>query len=110
VALWTEAREVYRDVGMSETRVLTMPWAPRIDVIVLPRNFANVSGGMVRILARVPGAEIEIASAAVIPPNPLRLSAAAGCESYVVQASLMFTNPAGAAPVDTYVYARVHHG
>jgi hypothetical protein len=110
LALWSQAREVYKPIDAKETTVLMLPWAPRIDVIFVPRDLSNVAGGLVRVLARVPGAELEIARGTFVPPSPLRLSALAGAETYVIKASLTFTNPALATPVDAYVYARVYHG
>jgi hypothetical protein len=60
-----------------------------IDVVFDPKGALGIVGGTVRIMARTPGTEAEIASATITSPDqPLSLSGACGCDEYVVKASL----------------------
>jgi hypothetical protein len=110
VRLWNDASEGYKPFSAEETTLLAMPWAPRIDVYLGPLTDPNIAGGTVKICARMSGLEIAIATAQIVPGQPLRITASAGCPSYAIRAQLTWVNPAAAQPVQGYVYARVFHG
>jgi hypothetical protein len=104
-------RTTYKTVGTKETTVLTLRWGPTVDVLFDPKNAPGSAGGTVRIYARTPGGQIEIARATIAnPPVPLLLTASAGCDHYVVTATLGSAPPAGSRSVDCYAYACSYAG
>jgi hypothetical protein len=103
--------DTYRCVRPTERDLLTIPWGPKVDVLVDPRGAAGVLGGTVRLVARTAGTEIELASATIIDPEaPVLLSGGCGCDEYVVKARLGTDPGALVKRIESYVFARVYSG
>jgi hypothetical protein len=108
---WTSLRsEAFRCIRATiEREVLAVAWGPRIDVTFDPKKAPNLLGGTLRLMGRTTGTEVELASAPIIAVDkPITLSAATGCDEYVVKVAAG-TNAATNDPmVDSYFYARVY--
>ncbi len=108
---WTSVRsEAFRAIRETmEREILALPWGPRIDVTFDPRKAPNLLGGTVRLMGRTPGSEVELARAPITAVDmPILLTAATGCDEYVVKVSAG-TNAANTDPmVESYFFARVY--
>jgi hypothetical protein len=103
--------DAYRCVTTKEADILTMPWGPRMDIVFHPKSAPHALGGRLRVLGRVKGAEIELASLPIQSADaPMTASVAFGCDAYAIRASLASEPPPNSPRVESYVYARVYDG
>ena len=101
--------DAYRHVRLREKDILAMPWGPVIDVVFDPKGAMGIVGGLVRIMARTAGTEVEVAAATITSADqPLSLHAACGCDEYVVKASLGADPGPNARRTESYFFARVY--
>ncbi len=104
-------REAYRPVVRQdrETTLIVVPWGPRLDVLFHPNSAPGIAGGVLRIYARTPGGQFEIARAPIATlAAPMLLVASAACDHYVVTAVLGTAPGSGAKSVETYVFASAY--
>jgi len=94
-----------------ETALVRIPWGPRLSVLFDPRGAIGIEGGKLLVYAVVESSQILLSTTAIAtPPAPLALLAEAACDSYLVTAVLGTPLPAGAAQVESYVYAGTYAG
>jgi hypothetical protein len=94
-----------------ETTLVRVPWGPRASVIFVPRGAVNIAGGRLLVYAVVEAFEAKIADVAI--PNdtdPVPILVEAGCDTFLVRATLGAPLAAGTEQIESYVYAATYAG
>jgi len=111
-------RKVFKAITSSttETTLVRIPWGPRLSVLFDPRGATNIVGGFLFVYGMAESTSIQLSKSPVLTsaagePIPFRVLEEAGCDGYIVTATLGTPLPAGTTQtIESFVYAATYAG